>query len=216
MTELSMEFIDFDKINNDDKKYVYTIFYEYLRKLSFVYDDNNLYYYQYTTHNQHDQNQSIYEILMKSHMICIMANDLRFAKLINIILRILIDDNIDCLKNLTDDDGNLIEFMSYGEFFNYIELSKKIKMYSKYNARTPKLYNDEYIQKYITINKKRELLKIYSCQFDPIRIFNTKNILTILKHILKKELYKNIDNTLLTKKEKLLSILKQGYVISFC
>lgn len=196
--------VDFNKIENNDKKYVYSIFREYLQKYNSQKKAKTSYFYQY----EFDSNQTIYELLMGSHMICIEADNLKLANLLNAILRVLIDDHTYSLEIFTDENNNVIKTLLFHDFFTEIESFETLKMYKGYKSESIKKYINERLIYYISINKKLEKITILADEFDPVRIFNKNVILKILSDLINKACENN--DTIYSKKEKLLNILKEG------
>lgn len=130
-------FLDIESIDNNDMTYVVKLFLDYFR----TYQDNeeytpNSYYYQY----EFDNSQTLYEELMGSHQICISARSLHDAKIINAILRVLIDSHTFSLTNYidlydsmhSDKDKENIPPLTVTNFFDVISKSDALSDYEDY------------------------------------------------------------------------------------
>jgi len=76
-----------DATDIDDDKYVYNLFLTNLEEKKYKEGKEN-YYYQY----EYDSNSTLYESLMDKHHIAIKSKSLKEAKVLNAILRCMIDE----------------------------------------------------------------------------------------------------------------------------
>jgi hypothetical protein len=146
------------------------------------------YYYQYES----DKDVSLYEKLMNTHSIAILASCLEEANVLNEALKLLFNNNGSAfifqleiyLEILHDIDMNN-NHITIENFFDFIEESEDMSIYKNYKSktlRTPSKTTLKY--KIISGHNNREVTQTHYFVVDKSRVFDNNKIKRLLRSLI--------------------------------